>query len=131
MITGRKNMIFGFFYFTLTLGLGMYLAYKIGGDKVWAASKTREILATAHVHGNMEAFLNIVLGYLLCKLSLNIKLSNLASILLIVGAICHSGTFYLTGLGIPVIFMAPIGAIAIVSSMGIIGVGLITIPDKL
>ncbi len=70
-MTGKKNMVFGFFYFLFTLGLGIYLAKMMeAGGSAWLTGAKRETLRAAHAHGNLESFLNITIGYLLCRLKL-------------------------------------------------------------
>jgi len=97
---GKKNMVFGFLYFLTTLGLGMYLANRLGsGDKAFIDSQVRGILRAAHAHGNLESVLNIIIGYLLCRLSLDVWLARAVSVLLMVGALFHSGMLYLGGIG--------------------------------
>lgn len=125
-MTGKKNMAFGFFYFVLTLGLGMYLANKLGSGPEWLASAQRKALHAAHAHGNLESLLNVITGYLLCRLSLDAWLAKTVSALLIIGAVFHSGMLYLGGLGAGFAFgLAPIGAIALVISMLLMGIGVL------
>jgi uncharacterized membrane protein YgdD (TMEM256/DUF423 family) len=124
---GKKNMVFGFFYFLTTLGLGMYLANKLGAnDPQWTDSQIRATLRAAHAHGNLESLLNIVIGYLLCRLSLDTWLAKTASILLIIGAVFHSGMLYLGGLGVTAAFnLTPVGAISLVATMLLMGIGIL------
>ena len=125
-MTGKKNMVFGFFYFVLTLALGMYLANKLGSGPEWLASSQRKALHAAHAHGNLEALLNVITGYLLCRLSLDAWLAKTVSVILIIGAVFHSGMLYLGGLGAGFAFsLAPIGAIALVISMLLMGIGVL------
>lgn len=125
-MTGKKNMVFGFFYFVLTMGLGMYLAKKMGSGPEWLASSQRKALHAAHVHGNVEALLNVITGYLLCRLALDSWIAKTASILLIIGVVFHSGMLYLGGLGAGLAFsLAPVGAIALVLSMLLMGIGVL------
>ncbi len=116
---GKKNMVFGFTYFITTLLLGLYLARKgMTGGKEWHESETHEMLVTAHVHGNLESVLNIVVGYILCQLEVSAGLAGIVSILLLVAAIFHSGMLYLTGLGIgAAINLAPVGALSLISAI--------------
>jgi uncharacterized membrane protein YgdD (TMEM256/DUF423 family) len=79
-----------------------------------------EILATSHVHGNLESVLNILGGYIICRLEANSGLLSIISILLLIGAIFHSGMLYLTGLGIgAAINLAPIGAFSLIASVAL------------
>lgn len=113
---GRKNMVFGFAYLVATLGLGMFLANKLSsGDKAWLANPGRELLRSVHAHGNLESLLNVVVGYLICRLAISQGLAQAISILFIVGAALHSGMLYLGGLGMGWAFsVTPVGAVALV-----------------
>lgn len=127
---GKKNMVFGFFYLVLTMGLGMYLAYKLGSGPEWLSSSQKKALHMAHVHGNVEATLNVIIGYILAnfryRLSLNEWFAKTVSVILIIGAVFHSGMLYLGGLGLSFAFnLAPIGAIALIISMLLMGIGVL------
>lgn len=118
---GKKNMVFGFAYFITTLLLGLYLANKgQSQDPAWEDSPAHHLLGTAHAHGNLESLLNIVIGYILCHLEVSSGLASIASILLLVGAIFHSGMLYLTGLGLgAAINLAPVGALSLIATMAL------------
>lgn len=118
---GKKNMVFGFAYFITTLILGLFLAFKLkDGGPEWENNPIREILATSHVHGNLESVLNILIGYIICQLEASAGLLKIISALLLIGAIFHSGMLYLTGLGLgAAINLAPIGAISLVLTMAL------------
>jgi uncharacterized membrane protein YgdD (TMEM256/DUF423 family) len=127
---GKKNMVFGFFYFLTTLGLGMYLGnkFQLPPDQIgaWLASSQHAMLKAAHVHGNLESVLNILLGYLLCRLALEAWIAKTVSVLMIVGALFHSGMLYLAGLGMAwAPMLMPIGAISVVLSMLLMGIGVL------
>ena len=118
---GKKNMVFGLIYFITTLVLGLFLAFKAkNGGPTWENNPIHEILATSHVHGNLESVLNILLGYIICQLEANTGLLKIISILLLIGAIFHSGMLYLTGLGLSAaINLAPIGAFSLIASVAL------------
>ena len=125
---GKKNMVFGFFYFLTTLGLGMYLGSKFqlppAEMGAWLQSQQHAMLRAAHVHGNMESVLNILIGYLLCRLALDAWIAKTVSVLLIVGALFHSGMLYLAGLGVAFApALTPIGGIAVITSILLMGIG--------
>ncbi len=127
---GKKNMAFGFFYFLTTLGLGMFLAskFKQPPDQLgaWLQSGQHAMLKAAHAHGNLESVLNIVIGYLLCRLALEPGIAKSVSVLLIVGALFHSGMLYLAGMGIGFAGMlTPVGGIAIITAMLLMGIGVL------
>jgi len=110
---GKKNMIFGFAYIIITVGLGMFLANKLGSnDPDWANSMAHHLLKTAHVHGNLESVLNIIIGFLLCRYgSKTLMLTKVASITAIIAAVFHSGMLFLGGAGVLVALkLAPVGA---------------------
>lgn len=116
-VIGKKNILFGLVYFLATLGLGMFLANKgQAADPEWAQSAAKHLLGTAHSHGNLEALLNIIFGYLICRLAdPSAILAKLASLLLIVGAASHSGTIYLAGAGLDfALTFTLVGAISMV-----------------
>lgn len=116
-VIGKKNILFGLVYFLTTLGLGLFLANKgQAGDPEWAESTTKHLLAVAHSHGNLESLLNIIFGYLICRLAdPDLTLAKIASVLLIAGAALHSGTVYLAGAGLAfALNFTPIGAVSTV-----------------
>ncbi len=118
---GKKNMIFGFAYFITTLMLGLYLA-SLAEEHVPGAEENplHELLGHAHSHGNLESVLNILIGYILCQLEASSGLLHAVSILLLIGAIFHSGMLYLSGLGVGfALNLAPIGAISLVITMAL------------
>lgn len=118
---GKKNMIFGFAYFITTLILGLYLASQ--AEEALPGAKENpllELLSHAHSHGNLESVLNILVGYLLCQLEASSGLLNVVSILLLIGAIFHSGMLYLSGLGVGfALNLAVIGAISLIITMAL------------
>jgi len=127
-MVGKKNIVFGFFYFVTTLGLGMFLAnqFTLPPEELgaWLQSPQHMLLKTAHVHGNLESTLNIIIGYLLCRLALEAWIAKTVSILMIVGGVFHSGMLYLGGAGVDfAVNLTPVGGISIVVSMVLMGVG--------
>ncbi len=125
-MVGKKNMVFGFVYFLATLAVGMYLANELSlGDAEFAASETRSAIRTAHAHANMESVLNIVIGYLLCRLALAAWLAKTVSVLLIIGALTHSGALLLGSFGMEAALMlAPVGALSLVAVMALMAFGI-------
>lgn len=129
-MTGKKNMAFGFFYFLTTLGLGMFLAskFQLPPEELgkWLQSPQHALLKAAHAHGNLESALNILLGYLLCRLALDEWIAKSVSWLLIIGALFHSGMLYLAGLGVSFAgSLTIIGALSLVASMFLMGLGVL------
>ncbi len=125
-MVGKKNMVFGFVYFLAALGLGMYLANLLSlGDPEFATSETRTALRVAHAHANLESVLNVVIGYLLCRVSLAAWLAKTVSLLLIVGALTHSGALLLGSSGMEAaMLVAPVGALSLVAVMALMAFGI-------
>jgi len=116
---GKMNMLAGAVYFVLTLGLGMFLMKMLQAqDPAWLESPMRRMLAGAHLHGSLEALLNVVFGYLLFRFgSAAPLLSRVASWLLLFGLL-HSGAGYLAGLGfVAAKMVAPLGAVSLITAI--------------
>lgn len=117
---GKKNIVFGFAFLAATLSLGFYMAYAMyasGERGTWLNSPAHQLIKQAHVHGNLESVVNIIAGIILCMYGgRSPRLAKTASVLLIVGALLHSGLFYLGGLGLSMVvrgaFFGPILLIA-------------------
>ncbi|ACF46273.1 hypothetical protein Paes_1247 [Prosthecochloris aestuarii DSM 271] len=117
--TGKKNMIVATLYFVLTLGLGMALMRMLQtADPAWLESPARKMLAGAHLHGSLEALLNLLFGYLICRFGTKTPmLSTVASWLLLLGML-HSAGAYLGGLGLTAAkVVAPFGAVSLISGI--------------
>ncbi|MBI1911163.1 MAG: hypothetical protein HYS21_04100 [Deltaproteobacteria bacterium] len=128
---GRKNMAFGFFYLLVTTVTGLYLADSLV-DGITGLSLTgaqRAALASALLQANIDSILNVVAGYFLCRLPFVDWFSKTVSLLMIAGALLHSGVMYMTGFGLNnfVLHLAPVGAFLIISVMLLMGVGVISI----
>ena len=118
MITiGKTNIILGLGYFLTTLGLGLFLGMQLqNGGAEWSGSVQHHLLKAAHAHGNLESVLNILLGYLICQFgSKTLMLSKIASALLAIGMLFHSGMLYLAGVGVSFATnLMPIGAFSLI-----------------
>lgn len=126
-MNGKNNIAIGF----LTMGLFMvygfvliYLRDFAQGKEEWVNSysigkhfETR----LAHVHGNLFAFLNILIGYLLIQFK--DKLSNIKTIswLALTGLLMPIGILTEVYFGLPPIFVL-IGAIAMTTSVIWLGI---------
>lgn len=102
----------------------IYLRDFAPGKEEWVASYSsgKHFEARlAHVHGNLFAFLNIVIGYLL--LHFQSKLSNVKTIswLALIGLLMPIGILAEVYLGAPPIFVL-IGAIAMTASVVWLGI---------
>lgn len=78
----------------------------------------------AHVHGNLFAFLNIVIGYLLLQFSDRLSYKKTVSILSLTGLLMPLGILGEVYLGLPPIFVL-VGAVAMTAGVFILGVSFI------
>lgn len=124
---GKNNIAIGFLTMGFFMAYGFLLIYLrdfAPGKEEWANSysigkhfETR----LAHVHGNLFAFLNILIGYLL--LHFNSKLQNVKAIswLALTGLLMPIGILTEVYLGLPPVLVL-IGAIAMTASVVWLGV---------
>ena len=125
-MVGKKNMVFGFVYFLASLLLGMYMAFLLdGADSHVLTSEARKAFRGAHAHANMESLLNIFFGYLLCRLAIEAWVAKTVSVLLIVGAVLHSGMLILASFGLPALTLAPLGSLTLVVMMVLMAYGVV------
>ncbi len=124
---GKNNISIGLFTMAFFMGYGFLLVYlrDFGPNaKEWAEAypigKHFES-RLAHVHGNLFAFLNIVIGYLLIQFSDKLKNVNLISTLGLIGLLMPLGILGEVYLGLPPIFVL-LGAIAMTASVIILGI---------
>ncbi len=122
MKTGKNNISIGFLTMGAFMAYGFLLIYLrdfAPGKEEWVASYSsgKHFEARlAHVHGNLFAFLNILIGYLL--LHFRSQLSNVKTIswLALVGLLMPIGILAEVYLGAPPIFVL-IGAVAMTASV--------------
>lgn len=127
MKTGKNNIAIGFLTMGAFMAYGFLLIYLrdfAPGKEEWVASYSsgkHSEARLAHVHGNLFAFLNIVIGYLL--LHFQSKLSNVKTIswLALIGLLMPIGILAEVYLGAPPIFVL-IGAIAMTASVVWLGI---------
>ncbi len=125
---GRKNIIFGFCYIIITLLMGLFLAFKLG-DSTWAKEPfafPRVVMRAAHAHGNLESVLNIIIGLVVDRLSIGNGLKKGISLLMIFGAVMHSGMLLLMPLIPPLAKLSVVGALAIIITMILMAYSTIT-----
>lgn len=115
-------MAIGFLTMGLFMAYGFLLIYlrDVAPDKEeWINSfgvgKHYEVLL-AHVHGNLFAFLNILIGYLLIRFKDEIKNLKAISWLALIGLLMPIGILTKVYLGLPPI-LVPIGAISMTISV--------------
>jgi hypothetical protein len=127
MMYGKNNIAIGFLTMGLFMAYGFLLIYLrdfAPGKEAWIESyglgkhfETR----LAHVHGNLFAFLNIVIGYLLIHFRNRLNNVKAISWLALVGLIMPLGILAEVYLGLPPIFVL-IGAIAMTASVIWLGI---------
>ncbi len=126
-MNGKNNISIGFLTMGLFMAYGFLLIYLrdfAPGKEEWVNSYSigkHFESRLAHVHGNLFAFLNIVIGYLLIQF--NDKLLHVKSIsrLALVGILMPLGILAEVYLGFPPIFVL-IGAISMTVSVVWLGV---------
>ncbi|MBI5236763.1 MAG: hypothetical protein HY886_11035 [Deltaproteobacteria bacterium] len=155
-MSGKINIVFGFFYLAFTAVLGpAFLVPQFGargaamakaGEAVTAAQttdassaqKTAVALSSlmdalkaqqingkgAHSHGNLEALLNIVAGFILLSLAIPGAFKKLLTLMFIVGALFHSGILYLGAVfGVMAAFkFIIIGEVSLIGGLVLMGV---------
>ncbi|MFD1550779.1 hypothetical protein DNU06_05735 [Putridiphycobacter roseus] len=125
-MNGKYNIAIGFItmgFFMLYGFLLIYLRDFAPNAVAWAESygngqhfESR----LAHVHGNLFAFLNIVIGYLLLQFSAQLKSVKLISTLALAGLLMPLGILGELYLGLSPIFVI-LGALSITTAVFILG----------
>jgi hypothetical protein len=121
-MNGKQNIAIGF----LTMGLFMFYGFLLiylrdfaPGKEEWVNSYSigKHFEARlAHVHGNLFAFLNIVMGYLLYQFRDQLKNVKVISWLSMIGILMPLGILAEVYLGLSPIFVL-IGAISMTTSV--------------
>ncbi len=124
---GKKNISTGLLFLAVFMAYGFLLIYlrDFSPNKVaWIANShtgTHFEARLAHVHGNLFALLNIILGYLLLHLNIREKAKKWISILLLIAFLMPLGIVAELVLGVPPIFVL-IGAISGVIAVAWFGI---------
>lgn len=126
-MNGKNNIAIGFLtmgFFMLYGFLLIYLRDFAPNTKEWAESysigkhfETR----LAHVHGNLFAFLNILIGYLLIQFRNKLKHVKVISGLALAGLLMPIGILLEVYVGLPPIFVL-IGAMSMTASVIWLGI---------
>ena len=124
---GKKNLAAGFLFLAAFMVYGFVLIFlrDFAPDKeAWIASygvgKHFES-RLAHVHGNLFAFINIVVGYLLMRLPISAFSAKAISWLTLVGMLMPLGILSEVAFGVPPALVL-IGGVAMVMAMVWFGV---------
>ena len=131
-MNGKNNIAIGFLVMGFFMAYGFLLIYLrdfAPGKEEWINTysigkhfETR----LAHVHGNLFAFLNIVIGYLLLHFQLNLKNTKTISWLALIGLLMPIGILTEVYFGLPPALVL-IGAIAMTTSVIWLGISFLSI----
>jgi hypothetical protein len=124
---GKNNIAIGFLVMGLFMAYGFVLIYMrdfAPGKEDWintySVGKHFET-RLAHVHGNLFAFLNILIGFLLLQFKNNLKNTNAISWLGLIGLLMPTGILLEVYFGASPIFVL-IGAISMTASVIWLGI---------
>jgi len=131
-MNGKNNIAIGFLTMGFFMAYGFLLIYLrdfAPNATEWAASygegkhfETR----LAHVHGNLFAFLNILMGYLLLHFQDQLKHTKVISWLALVGLLMPIGILSEVYLGLPPVLVL-VGAISMTVSVVWMGISFINL----
>jgi hypothetical protein len=126
-MNGKNNIAIGFLTMGLFMAYGFLLIYLrdfASGKEEWIANysigkhfETR----LAHVHGNLFAFLNILIGYLLLHFQTKLKSTKVISWLALTGLLMPIGILTEVYFGLPPVFVL-VGAMAMTASVVWLGI---------
>jgi len=126
-MSGKNNLSAGFLFIGMFMAYGFFLIYLRDfavGKEEWVAqySVGRHFESRlAHVHGNLFAFLNIVIGYLLLHFNNRIRNIKTISWLTLTGMLMPIGILMEIYFGAPPLFVL-IGAMAMTTAVIWLGV---------
>ena len=124
---GKKNIVVGLFVMAGFMLYGFLLIYlrDFGPQAAeWAASYANGKhfeARLAHVHGNLFAFLNILIGYLLFRLDLSGQQKSIVSWTAVIGLLMPMGIVMELVFGAPPVFVL-IGAVSMTASVFSLGI---------
>lgn len=127
---GKKNIAAGFLFLAAFMVYGFVLIYLrdfAPGKEAWIADYSvgkHFESRLAHVHGNLFAFINIVVGYLLLRLPVSAFAAKGISWLTLAGMLMPLGILSEVLLGVPPLLVI-VGGASMVASMVWFGVAVI------
>lgn len=132
---GHKNIAAGLFFLAGFMVYGFVLIYLrdfAPGKEEWIAGgldgKHFES-RLAHVHGNLFAFLNVVVGYLLIALPISEKSARQTSWLALAGMLMPIGILTEVLFGVPPLLVI-VGGISIIAAMLVLGFAVLRAPKS-
>lgn len=132
---GKKNMMAGVWFLAGFMIYGFVLIYlrDFAPNKVeWIAGSNdgkHFESRLAHVHGNLFALLNLLVGYLLWQLPIATKAAGRISWLALAGMLMPIGILTEVLFGVPPLLVI-IGGVSIVASMIYLGFAIIAIQER-
>jgi len=126
MTYGKANIVIGLWFLAAFMLYGFILIYLrdfAPGRADWIAQSSNGPhfeSRLAHVHGNLFALLNVLIGFLILKLPISRAAAKWASWLGLAGMLMSLGIMAEVYLGAPPYFVI-IGGLAIVAAMGVLG----------
>jgi len=134
-MNGKNNIAIGFLTMGFFMAYGFILIYLrdfAPGKEEWINSysygkhfETR----LAHVHGNLFAFLNILIGFLLLHYRTQLKSTKVISWLALTGLLMPIGILTEVYFGLPPILVL-VGAVAMTISVVWLGIGFLKLKTK-
>lgn len=134
-IQGKKNMMAGVWFLSGFMIYGFVLIYlrDFAPDKVeWIAGSNdgkHFESRLAHVHGNLFALLNLLVGYLLWQLPIAAKAASRISWLALAGMLMPIGILTEVLFGVPPLLVI-VGGISIVASMIYLGFAIMNMTNN-
>jgi hypothetical protein len=135
MMAGKKNMVAGVWLLAGFMVYGFVLIYLrdfAPGKEEWIAGSLNGKhfeSRLAHVHGNLFALINLLIGYLLWQLPIAEKAAKRVSWLALIGLLMPIGILTEVLFGVPPLLVI-VGGISIVLSMILLGFALIAMNTK-
>lgn len=139
MKIGTRNGKFGWLWLGLFVILGFVIEIVLVTNKKYAANYsglegtigyTRELLRTAHAHGNLLSVLNIIYGLFIDKTTLADGLKNTGSWLAIAGAVIMPLSLIALGFGISAVGpLSSLGGLAIIIAVWILAIGYLRVSE--
>ena len=126
---GKANIVVGLWVLAGFMLYGFVLIYLrdfAPGREDWIAQYSLGVhfeSRLAHVHGNLFALLNVLIGYLILRLPISTRSAKWASWLGLAGLLMPLGILAEVYLGAPFYFVL-IGGIAIVAAMVVLGLAI-------
>ena len=134
-MAGKKNMVTGVWLLAGFMVYGFVLIYLrdfAPGKEEWIAGSLNGKhfeSRLAHVHGNLFALINLLVGYLLWQLPIAEKAASRVSWLALIGLLMPIGILTEVLFGVPPLLVI-VGGISIILSMVLLGFAILSMKAK-